>query len=344
MPPSRGHAFSVKSILFRAFSCPIWRSAVLGASLESPCKACIPCDWRQANSQGVGMSWAIEDVDGMAMLRLAAPWGSALIACQGGQVWQAHVGGRDRLYTSPQSPWQAGLPLRGGIPLCWPWLGLHPQHPEWGMHGPLRLQPFTLLHVHQQGQDIRARMSCELSPELPGVMSPCTAVLHCAFTPCSLTIVLSIHNRGTHCQPSAGAMHTYLACDATSFSVAGLEGCAWHGPDDSDLQGRVHHNIDHCPGSTRTIYDAAPRPYPLRCGDGSMRAHLQRWGSRSVVIWNPGPEHDISDLCDDAWLDFVCVETANSGGDARSIPPGGVGCMASRWRWLDAAENMPSMR
>src|SRR5690606_32816937 len=74
------------------------------------------------NGQGV-----IEVSNGLAM---------ASIALQGGQLisWAPH---REELvvWLSPKAKFGPGESIRGGVPVCWPWFGPHPNEPSLPAHG-----------------------------------------------------------------------------------------------------------------------------------------------------------------------------------------------------------------
>ena len=54
------------------------------------------------------------------------------------------------------------------------------------------------------------------------------------------------------------------------------------------------------------------------------RIRLDTFGSRSLVVWNPGEAGaaGIADMPDDGWRGFVCLEAANASEDAIELEPG----------------------
>jgi glucose-6-phosphate 1-epimerase len=55
---------------------------------------------------------------------------AATVALLGGQVLSYQPHGHDPvLWVSKRSHFQVGRPVRGGIPVCWPWFGAHPEDP-----------------------------------------------------------------------------------------------------------------------------------------------------------------------------------------------------------------------
>jgi glucose-6-phosphate 1-epimerase len=56
----------------------------------------------------------------------------------------------------------------------------------------------------------------------------------------------------------------------------------------------------------------------------SRELRIEKAGSLSTVVWNPWIEKStrLADLPDEAYPDFVCVETTNAGDDAVTLEPG----------------------
>jgi glucose-6-phosphate 1-epimerase len=78
---------------------------------------------------------SFEELYGGQIARLASPDGSAVVALKGAQVlsWiPAHS--EEVFWLSPMVDLAAQKPVRGGIPVCWPWFGVHP-NVRLGAHG-----------------------------------------------------------------------------------------------------------------------------------------------------------------------------------------------------------------
>lgn len=61
--------------------------------------------------------------------------------------------------------------------------------------------------------------------------------------------------------------------------------------------------------------------------DPSLRraVRIRRFGSRSVVVWNPWQEKaaGMADFDDDGWRNMLCVEAANALADVVTVEPDG---------------------
>ena len=90
----------------------------------------------------------VELSPGYPVLEVNHPSARARVALNGGHIMEwTPTGEAPVLYMSPDAEFQAGKPIRGGIPICWPWFGPHPTRanapataPAAGSTGPRRRQ------------------------------------------------------------------------------------------------------------------------------------------------------------------------------------------------------------
>ena len=98
---------------------------------------------------------------GIEALRVETPFSVARISLHGGQLLSFTPNGfDDLLWVSPTT----SLPpkaIRGGVPVCWPWFGPHPQDAAQPMHGFARLLRWRLEAVeHGAGFRGHRRLRC----------------------------------------------------------------------------------------------------------------------------------------------------------------------------------------
>lgn len=185
------------------------------------------------------------------------------------------------------------------------------------MHGPLRTWPFELIDEHIDGDAVTVQLQTTITPDQHGVVAPCQVTVAHRFAPGRLTVMWATTNLGSLPQPSAGALHTYLAADARQAVISGFDGCHWVGPDDSDEQGTVEGVISHPVGRTMTMRDGSG----IELRSAGTTCAMRQDGARCTVVWNPGPGHGIADLAEDETDAFICIEASNKG-DERVIAPG----------------------
>lgn len=61
---------------------------------------------------------------------------------------KAHSNIQDLLWVSPTAVYNAEKPVRGGVPVCWPWFGAHPTEESKPAHGFVRNAPWQLDQVN----------------------------------------------------------------------------------------------------------------------------------------------------------------------------------------------------
>jgi glucose-6-phosphate 1-epimerase len=262
---------------------------------------------------------------GLPALRLEAPGAHALVVLQGAHLWQCVCSGRALLATSPNSLAAPGSPLRGGIPVCWPWLGNHRAFPAGPLHGWVRTRPWQVVEAGDERDAVAVHL------RLTGAEDG--APHRDAVAPASLDLFLRVNARGmdqrlvvtpttaapVRCSP---ALHAYLAvADASRVVVQGLDGLPWHGPGEENvlLPGAP---LPACGPTevTRTVHGDAP--LLVRVDDLRVVS-----STGAVVLWNPGAQRSaaIPDLGADAWRSFLCVEPAAVDRRALHIAPGTTG-------------------
>ncbi len=105
---------------------------------------------------------------GLDRLLLQAAEGEAQVYLQGAHV--AHFqprGDKPVLWMSGESRFEAGKPIRGGVPVCFPWFGPKAGSPDAPMHGFARLLPWAVSEVTREAGRRTARPSWSSRPRRP---------------------------------------------------------------------------------------------------------------------------------------------------------------------------------
>ena len=83
----------------------------------------------------------VEGPGGLPVINVRNDFASARIALHGAHVMDFRIeGGAPILWMSACSEFADNKPIRGGIPICWPWFGPHPENDELPAHGLARLR------------------------------------------------------------------------------------------------------------------------------------------------------------------------------------------------------------
>ncbi|MDF5830153.1 hypothetical protein P4233_28880 [Pseudomonas aeruginosa] len=89
------------------------------------------------------------------LLLIDHPLCQAVFSRQGAQLLHFQPQGeRPLLWCASEWPALSSAPVRGGIPVCWPWFGSHPNGSEWpqqGLGAATRMAPAGCLRRRKQG-------------------------------------------------------------------------------------------------------------------------------------------------------------------------------------------------
>jgi D-hexose-6-phosphate mutarotase len=262
---------------------------------------------------------------GLPRLTIVNPLARAEIYLHGAHVtaWQPadHV-----LWMSRASQWNAAKPIRGGVPICFPWFGPHASDASAPSHGFARLRDWTLVEA-RDGDRGETLLTFELTPEAspPAAWPHAFVATYRVSVGRSLILSLEVRNTGQEPFTFEEALHTYFAVrDIREVEIRGLEHADYldkvggttkrnQGPDPIRFSGetdRVYLNTTamctvHDPGQDRWI-------------------EVRKSGSEATVVWNPwvAKARAMADFGDDEWPEMVCVETGNVDVHAVTLAPG----------------------
>jgi glucose-6-phosphate 1-epimerase len=228
------------------------------------------------------------------------------------------------LWLSPTAVWQGQQPIRGGVPICWPWFGkmtadLVAQVPadllattKLPNHGLVR----TRFWQKTSEQILEDRVSIEFSIEVndvPWLHSPIVLRYQIRLDH-QLTLTLT-------CDaviPQQAALHSYFAVsDSQTVAVSPLPQQYY----DKVIDGQGHSNQQ-----TLRFEGEIDRVYPdtaalINLKDGHREVQISQQGHDASVLWNPAAEKAAAsaDIPAELWSAFVCVESARLNTKAASL-------------------------
>jgi glucose-6-phosphate 1-epimerase len=251
---------------------------------------------------------------------------TAEISLFGGQVLSYcpksdsnHDNNRDLIWVSPESCWDLSKPVRGGVPICWPWFG-QSSDPELPSHGYVRNQNWALQNVLED-EHATTLLLTPASTNGPGFEAAASLELRISIGR-ELTLTLSTLNAGHEPFELSCALHTYFrVSDVNRVRLNGLSGIyrdktrSWSEfftPEPytiTEETDRVHQN---------------PVPEVLIVDSGfDHNISAQSAGHDSIVVWNPWDKAALmSDISPDAYINMLCVETALTRGF--TLKPGSI--------------------
>jgi len=268
---------------------------------------------------------------------LEAPDVQGRLVLQGGQLlhWQPHGTG-PVLWLSPRARFAPGAAIRGGVPVCWPWFGPHPQRPDCPAHGFARTARWEPLLAVPEAGGVRLILALVRDAESYRCFpyrARITLDLHLGET---LEMVLTTGNEDPRPFTISQALHAY-------FQVGDVERIRIHGLADRPYLDKTRglrrfrqHGAVRLDGETDRVYLGASGPVTIEDPVLARAIRVEKAGSATTVVWNPGAAKGraMGDVGADAWRRFVCVEAANALPDARALSPGAVHRLVMRCRVL----------
>ena len=261
----------------------------------------------------------------LPMVRITSPVSSAIISIYGAQVLSfTPTGHEDLLWVSPKSFYEAGKSIRGGIPICWPWFSTHPSDSSKPSHGFSRLSYWHLRSVQSLPSDeMRLRMTLsehDATPDLFDYRFNAEVIFTIGK---SLSIELRIENVDERDFKFTEALHSYFnISDIRNVSLDGLDRTTY-----IDAVDQFNRKVQY--GSIR-FDEIVNRVYLHTSSDCFLRdelffriIHIQKSGSFSTIVWNPGEllSEIVADMEPDSYRRMVCIEAANASDNGITLAP-----------------------
>ncbi len=285
-----------------------------------------------------------EDLDGVDIelhnellaVRVNNASASALVYLQGAQL--AHYQRHDEhpvIWCSPQCDYRKGTPLRGGVPVCWPWLGaLEDNALPVRRQVPLDIASPNGFARHRMWQlaavecpsasltRIRLTLSLDAGQETAWPMA--SALEMTIAVGDRLQISLAVTNHSDYPYYFTGALHSHYAIsDLGQVSIGGLERMNYVDRNRDGAHGRQRGALA-IDGAIDRVYHGTWQPLTLVDRGWRRELLISSEGSDNAVVWNPGAEkaQNLSHFPADAWREMLCIETANAEEDFAVLKPG----------------------
>lgn len=230
----------------------------------------------------------------------------------------------DVLWMSENSSFEAGKPIRGGIPICFPWFGPHATDPKMPAHGFARIMPWKVTKTESMPKGetlivLELNSSEETKKYWPydfkAELEICVGA--------ELKIELRVTNTGKESFKYTSALHTYFYVSGIeNIKVDGLKGANYYSGFGNEVFTQETDFIEITKEENRryvdtdanvTLYDSAFK----------RRVKTAKEGSKVTVVWNPWSEtvKTMPDIPEDGFESFICIEPANSYNDFIELAP-----------------------
>ncbi|MCG9696815.1 D-hexose-6-phosphate mutarotase [Shewanella sp. Isolate11] len=237
------------------------------------------------------------------------------------------------LWVSSADDYQPGNGIRGGIPICWPWFGMH-TNSDWPQHGFARTRIWSLDSVQMKDQAVELVFSLPLS-EADKQYWPYNTKVEMVFTLTdTLRATLINTNLSEETLSLTQALHTYFPIgDIHQLQASGFEGAKYieFGEGPYPQQGdKVKFDKE-----TDRVYTQLEPQQQLHTPQGTI--NVARENSHSAVLWNPWIDKSkwLSRFNDDDYLTMVCLEAANVLEDQVILEPNGQHRLTTIIGWAE---------
>lgn len=257
---------------------------------------------------------------GLPLIRIDTDLCQAVVAPQGAQLLSfTKADGTPLLWLSPQCQFEPGKALRGGVPVCLPWFGPHPDDNK-PQHGFARTSDWALTQVAQADNG-----RCELWFELEHsgderFEQPFTAALRMVLGQ-TIELELGLTNHDSHAADFTWALHSYLPVqtldDARVPVLAGR-----------DYLDNLQNHARLRQSGPLTFTGEVDRVFPDVESEVTLEPtphlRLSHENCPSLVTWNPGAEKAaaMDDMGEGNEQGFVCLERGAVLDEGWTLAPG----------------------
>lgn len=260
---------------------------------------------------------------GLPIIVLVNAYGTCELSLYGGQVLSYRPTGHvPVLFTSKAAVYEPGKPIRGGIPVCWPWFGPSVDKAQ-PLHGFARLMQWGLQATEYSSDVTEVRLTLSDSELTRRIWPYAFELTLRVWLDQRLNLALTTVNRDARPFTLTQAFHPYFRVrQITDTTVRGLDKAPY-----TDLltgqTGEQEGTLDIRSETDRVYLPAAPECVLHDSGLGRAVA-VAFTGTRRLVVWNPWIDkaRAMSDFGDDEYLLMLCLEPANTAADAVTLDPG----------------------
>src|SRR6516225_7549854 len=259
----------------------------------------------------------------LPMIGISTMWSSAEVYLQGAHITNFRKHNEPPLtFMSQCSRFTQGQPIRGGVPVVFPWFGMRE---GMGNHGFARVQTWELKEfapAPDGSVSVRFRL-----PDCPEASSypPFTADYVVTVSD-GLTLQLIVSNQAAEDSLTfENCFHTYFAVsDITSVSIVGLKEGSYLDKVANFVQRIQTEDALRISSETDRIYHNTAGPLELHHPRLGRKILIEKQGSNSTIVWNPwiARSQQMPDFGNDEYQRMVCIEVGNVSSNEITLFPG----------------------
>ncbi len=242
------------------------------------------------------------------------------------------AGGAPVLFMSAASQFQSGKPIRGGVPICFPWFGPRQNDPLVAsgsaspMHGFARLMEWEVESASAMGENVTLVLVLKANDETRKLWAHEFIARYTITLGDDLALELSIVNSDEVLLEFEEALHTYFAvADVRKTRVEGLSGRTYIDKTDR-LARKVQEGDVTIAAETDRVYLDTQIALTIYDPGNGRKIVNSKQSSDATVVWNPwiAKAKAMADFGDEEWPGMICVETCNVGESKAKAPAAGL--------------------
>ncbi|KAF7347826.1 DNA polymerase [Mycena venus] len=241
----------------------------------------------------------------------------------------------ERLFVSATAIRDGSKPVRGGIPVVWPFFGppTHPEHKQLAQHGFARSSNWSWDGVTTDEGD-RVSVTLTLEPT-PAITALYKRPFHLSFVVSLGEYDLSTELHVKNTSPSTdyppdylefqALFHNYILAPANDVLVTPLQNLSYFDKTEATEEGRATAKTETRAGVdvrkfTDSVYENASQSYEVTWPGGGIA--IKTSNLKDVVVWNPQAEagSKMGDMEKGGWEKFICCEPGHVRGFEKVAP------------------------
>ncbi len=252
----------------------------------------------------------------LIFLEISNRYADAVICLYGAHItsFRPHDS-KEILWMSPDSHLEVGKPIRGGIPVCFPWFGPHKTDPEKPQHGFARLMYWDIAEITTKaGGETLIRLTLNSSEQTKSYWPHDFNAEITIVVGSTLELNLNVTNTSHESFEYGSALHSYYNLSSIeNIAITGLQGARYHSQLYPGEFIQESPEIEIKQAETRHFHDTEATCI-INDPVFGRKISVAKSGSKITTVWNPWAETcaKIDDLPDEGYLSFVCVEAVNA--------------------------------
>lgn len=270
----------------------------------------------------------------LPLARITNSYAKADISLYGAQVLSfIPKGQKDILWMSPQCIYELGKPMRGGIPVCFPWFGSYAGDSLKPAHGFARLLTWDVTETSALKNGATRLILGLKNNAATMAIWPFSFSARMIFEIGEkLDVTLCCTNTGSDVFSFSEALHSYFSIsDITQTGIMGLKDCDYYAGFSMDATIRQQEDV-------LKIAKEENRRYINHTGDCTLTdpawnrsIQVAKKGSNVTVVWNPWIEtaKTMPDIPVTGYRNFICIEAVNAYDATVTLKPGESHCISA---------------